>query len=70
MNNEDDRVALQAIEFWSTVCDEEMDLKEELLEVSNDFCEYIYVCANILEYRLIWLVNNLNAQAIISPSWH
>jgi importin subunit beta-1 len=35
MKNEDDRVALQAIEFWSTVCDEEMDLKEELIEVNN-----------------------------------
>lgn len=32
MNNEDERVALQAIEFWSTVCDEEIELKDELLD--------------------------------------
>lgn len=36
MKNKDDRVALQAIEFWSTVCDEEMDLKEEFLEVKKN----------------------------------
>lgn len=37
MNNEDERVALQAIEFWSTVCDEEIELKDELLDVSCVF---------------------------------
>lgn len=34
MKNEDERVALQAIEFWSTVCDEEIELREELIDVS------------------------------------
>jgi importin subunit beta-1 len=33
MNNEDERVALQAIEFWSTVCDEEIDIKDDVYEV-------------------------------------
>lgn len=38
MKHADDRVALQAIEFWSTVCDEEIELQieaEEALEYSE-----------------------------------
>ena len=34
MEHENDEIALQGIEFWSTVCDEEVDLAIELSEVS------------------------------------
>jgi hypothetical protein len=33
MKSEVDEIALQGIEFWSTVCDEEVDLAIELSEV-------------------------------------
>ena len=33
MKSETDEVALQGIEFWSNVCDEEVDLSIELTEV-------------------------------------
>jgi importin subunit beta-1 len=34
MNHPDERVALQAVEFWSTVCEEEIDLAIEAADVS------------------------------------
>lgn len=33
MKHSDERVALQAVEFWSTVCEEEVDLALEAQEV-------------------------------------
>lgn len=35
MKSDIDEVALQGIEFWSTVCDEEVDLQIEASEVGN-----------------------------------
>src|SRR4051812_11291155 len=34
MKSDEDEVVLQGIEFWSNVCDEEMDLQAEVEEVS------------------------------------
>jgi len=34
MKHTDERVAMQAVEFWSTVCQEEVDLAIEAEEVS------------------------------------
>jgi importin subunit beta-1 len=36
MRSDEERIALQAIEFWSTVCEEEIDIQEEAAEVSDD----------------------------------
>ena len=35
MKHSDERVALQAVEFWSTVCEEEVDLAIEAQEVRS-----------------------------------
>ena len=37
MKSDIDEVALQGIEFWSNVCDEEVDLAIELSEVKQYF---------------------------------
>ena len=33
MKHNDERVALQAVEFWTTVCEEEIELAHEAREV-------------------------------------
>jgi importin subunit beta-1 len=33
MKSQNEKVALQAIEFWSTTCDEEIELMAEAVEV-------------------------------------
>lgn len=38
MNSPVDGIVLQAIEFWSTVCDEEQDLAIEAMEAININC--------------------------------
>ena len=34
MKHQDEQIALQAVEFWSTVCEEEIELAIEAAEVS------------------------------------
>jgi len=41
MKSEVDEIALQGIEFWSTVCDEEVDLGIELTEVCHGILLFI-----------------------------
>jgi hypothetical protein len=46
MKHPDERVALQAVEFWSTVCEEEVDLAIELQEARLFLDDRIYHPAN------------------------
>lgn len=43
MKHEDERVALQAVEFWSTVCEEEVDLALEAQEVYFPLLIHLYL---------------------------
>ena len=44
MKSENEQIALQGVEFWSTVCDEEADLSIEAIEVLH------YTMHNVLEH--------------------
>lgn len=44
MKSPDDEVALQGIEFWSSVCDEEVDLQIEAQE-AQACCSYNLLCS-------------------------
>jgi len=62
MKSEDEKVALQAVEFWSTVCDEEIALAVEIEEaqITNSeipICHYFAKAAvNDLVPTLLWLL--------------
>ena len=51
IESDTDEIALQGIEFWSTVCDEEVDLAIELSEVSGLL--YMHLNSSIVVNRLI-----------------
>lgn len=40
MKSEEDEIALQGIEFWSSLCDEEVELALEAAEVSCERFDY------------------------------
>jgi len=60
MKSENDNVALQGVEFWSTVCDEEQDLAIEAAEASVLLYQ---VHTNYSYYRHKKLVDLLNTPA-------
>jgi hypothetical protein len=66
MNHPDERVALQAVEFWSTVCEEEIDLAIEAADVSLMFMAVEYRGSDQF-YRLRNTATCRNERANISP---
>ncbi|CAI2165648.1 6370_t:CDS:10 [Funneliformis geosporum] len=70
MKSEDERVALQAVEFWSTVCDEEIELANEAIEASDagetpDRLSHNFAKAALPEILpvLLWLLTKQEEEA-------
>jgi len=55
MKSSVDEVALQGIEFWSTVCDEEVDLAIEAAEVSLKFYHLQFIFGDLLSRNVVKL---------------
>lgn len=54
MKSDIDEVALQGIEFWSNVCDEEMDLAIEASEVRPEWCWKAVTARDVCLGTLKW----------------
>ncbi|CAG8614080.1 2754_t:CDS:10, partial [Ambispora leptoticha] len=70
MKHDDERVALQAVEFWSTVCEEEIDLAQEALEAAEtgeqpDRLSHNFAKAALPEILpvLLWLLTKQEEEA-------
>ena len=48
MKNTEEEIALQGIEFWSSVCDEEIDLSLEAAEAEEVFLNQIVMAPKVV----------------------
>ena len=72
MKSDNEGVALQAVEFWSTICEEETDLAMEMADVRRVFsfsCPFLVVLSfEILSFdRLRLQVRSLRDRAATLP---
>jgi len=59
MDSPQDEVVLQAIEFWSTVCEEEIDIKAEIEEYMEDGSEAPRISHHFVQTALDKIIPSL-----------